>query len=56
MQCTAYAEMFEERTGMPVNQIVVAVAVEETQQAQIFVRQKDKYKDALMKYIGDCHA
>ncbi len=56
MQCTAYAEMFEERTGMPVNQIVVAVAVEETQQAQIFVREKDKYKDALMKYIGDCHA
>lgn len=52
MQCTAYAEMFEERTGMPVNQIVVAVAVEETQQAQIFVREKDKYIQSLMQFIA----
>ena len=52
MQCTAYAEMFEERTGMPVNQIVVAVAVEDTQQAQIFVREKDKYIQSLMQFIA----
>ena len=50
MQCTAYAEMFEERTGLPVNQIVVAIAVEDSQ-PQIFVREKHKYVDALMKYI-----
>ena len=51
MQCTAYAEMFEERTGMPVEQVVVAIAVQDTSQPQIFVREKHKYKDALMKYI-----
>ena len=50
IQCTAYAEMFEERTGLPVNQIVVAIAVEDSQ-PQIFVREKHKYVDALMKYI-----
>ena len=50
MQCTAYAEMFGERTGLPINQIVVAIAVENSQ-PQIFVRQKHKYLNALMKYI-----
>lgn len=52
MQCTAYAEMFEERTGMPVEQVVVAIAVQDSSQPQIFVREKHKYKDALMKYIA----
>ncbi len=51
MQCTAYAEMFGERTGLPINQIVVAIAVENSQ-PQIFVRQKHKYLNALMKYIA----
>ena len=52
MQCTAYSEMFEERTGMPVEQVVVAIAVQDSSQPQIFVREKHKYKDALMKYIA----
>jgi genome maintenance exonuclease 1 len=51
MQCTAYAEMFEERTGLPVNQIVVAIAVE-NEQPQIFVREKHKYINELVKYIA----
>ena len=51
MQCTAYAEMFEERTGMPVEQVVVAIAVQDSAQPQIFVREKHIYKDVLMKYI-----
>ena len=51
MQCTAYAEMFEERTELPVNQIVVAIAVEDSQ-PQIFVREKHKYLDALVNYIA----
>ena len=29
MQCTAYAEMFGEITGMPINQVIVAIAVED---------------------------
>jgi genome maintenance exonuclease 1 len=51
MQCTAYAEMFEERTGLPVNQVVVAIAVE-NEQPQIFVREKQNYIKPLMSYLS----
>ena len=51
MQCTAYAEMFEERTGMPINQIVVAIAVENGQ-PQIFKKDKLAYMEPLRQYIG----
>jgi hypothetical protein len=50
MQCSAYAEMFEERTKMPINQIVVAIANDEGE-PQIFVKQKHKYLDSLSQYI-----
>lgn len=42
IQCTAYAEMFEERTNMPIEQIVVLIANEEGK-PQVFVREKSKY-------------
>jgi len=51
MQCSAYAEMFEEITGLPVEQIVVAMAVEDGN-PQIFVREKHKYITPLKEYIG----
>lgn len=52
MQCTAYAEMFGEITGRPINQIVVAIAVEDGTH-QIFVREKsDYYIESLQRYIG----
>lgn len=51
MQASAYAEMFEERTSLPIKQIVVAIAVEGSQ-PQIFVREKHKYLEELMKYIA----
>ena len=50
MQCTAYAIMFEERTGKPIDKIVVAIAVE-NEQPQIFVRSKLDYVTELMKYV-----
>lgn len=50
VQCTAYAVMFEERTGIPVEQIVVAIANEEGT-PQIFVREKSKYLEELQSYI-----
>jgi genome maintenance exonuclease 1 len=50
MQCTAYAIMFEERTGRPIDKIVVAIAVE-NEQPQIFVRSKLDYVTELMKYV-----
>ena len=52
MQCTAYAEMFEDITGMPVNQLVVAIANEEGT-PQIFVKEKHKYITDLEKSIGN---
>jgi len=50
MQCTAYANMFEERTGQPIDQLVVAIAVVEDF-PQIFVRNKTKYIPELNKFI-----
>ena len=52
IQCTAYAEMFEERTGLPIEQIVVAIANEEGT-PQIFIREKSKYIADLHNYIGN---
>lgn len=50
MQAAAYAEMFTERTGLNVNQIVIAIAVEGSS-PQIFVEQKDKYLKELNTFI-----
>jgi len=52
IQCTAYAEMFEERTGLPIEQIVVAIANEEGT-PQIFIREKCNYVSKLNEYIGN---
>ena len=51
IQCTAYAEMFEEVTGLPVEQIVVLIANEEGE-PQIFVREKSNYIQQLNRYVG----
>ena len=50
MQCSAYAEMFEEITNREINKIVVAIATEE-QNAQIFVKDKSNYLQQLNQYI-----
>lgn len=50
MQCSAYAEMFEERTGKSINKIVVAIATEE-ELPQIFVKEKYNYLQSLDGYI-----
>jgi len=54
MQCTAYAIMFEEITGKEIEQIVVAIAVEDGQ-PQIFVREKSKYIKQLTEFVGNYH-
>jgi len=52
MQCTAYAIMFEEITGRPINKLVIAIAVADGSN-QIFVREKkQEYIDSLNHYIG----
>lgn len=52
MQCSAYAEMFEELTGIPIDQIVVAIAVEGEEFPQFFVQSKTKYLTELTKYVN----
>ena len=54
MQASAYAEMFGERTGISINQIVIAIAVE-NQQPQIFIEDKKDYLAELHKYLDKYH-
>ena len=43
MQSTAYAIMWEERTGIPINQIVVVIAVD-NEEPQIFIEKREKLR------------
>jgi genome maintenance exonuclease 1 len=48
MQSAAYAVMFEERTQIPVSQIVIAIAVEH-HCPQVFIRQRDDFIEQFEK-------
>jgi len=50
MQCTAYALMFSERTGMWIDDIVVLIATEEGP-TQVFERQVHSYRQPLIEMI-----
>jgi len=54
MQASAYAEMFGERTGIEINQIVIAIAVE-NEQPQVFIEDKKHYLAELNKYLDRYH-
>ena len=49
MQCSAYAIMYEEMTGIPVPQVVILVAVEDSE-PQVFVEKRDPWVTGLLKY------
>ena len=55
MQCSAYSQMFLERTGILIDQIVVAIAVEESNVSQIFVRETNDYLQKTKDYIQNYH-
>jgi genome maintenance exonuclease 1 len=48
MQSAAYAVMFEERTQIPISQIVIAIAVEHNY-PQVFIRQRDDFIEQFEK-------
>ena len=50
MQCTAYAMMYEEIVGTPIEQIVVLIGTENGD-GQVFVENKTDYVDNLKSYI-----
>jgi genome maintenance exonuclease 1 len=52
VQTTAYAEMFEERTGMPIKKVVVATAVEDSMYPTIHMKKKDEYLPMLDQCIA----
>ena len=52
IQASAYAEMFEERTGIPIQQVVILVVTEDGV-VQEFVKTKDEYLPKLIETIDD---
>ena len=52
IQASAYAEMFEERTGIEVNQIVILVVTEDGQ-VQEFIKKKHDYLPLLVETIEE---
>ena len=51
MQCSAYAIMWEERTGMPIKQLVVCIAGDEG--PQVFVEDRDNWTKDLIDTINE---
>ncbi len=47
-QASAYAIMFEERTGIPVPQLVILIAVD-NEQPQVFIEKRDDWTDLLFE-------
>ena len=52
IQCSAYAEMFEERTGIEINQIVILVVTEDGT-VQEFIKKKGDYLGVLSESIKE---
>ena len=52
IQASAYAEMFEEMTGTPINQIVILV-VTENGTVQEFIKDKDEYLPLLEETLEE---
>ena len=50
MQCAAYAVMWEERTGMPITQLVVMIAVD-NESPQVFIEHRDNWIEQLLPVI-----
>lgn len=51
LQSTAYALMFEERIGIPIDQIVIMMASDGLPEPQIFVKKTEDYHELLLKKI-----
>ena len=52
MQSTAYAIMWEERTGIPINQLVVVIAVD-NEEPQIFIEKRENWTEKLIQTIAE---
>lgn len=52
-QGTAYALMYEELVGTPIEQVVIIISVDGETEPQLFIKQKKDYVDSLIKKIHD---
>ena len=52
MQCSAYAGMFEELTKIPIDSIIVVIAVQSELKPQVFVESKTKYINDFTKFLA----
>ena len=52
MQCAAYAIMWEERTGMPMKQLVVFIATD-NEEPQVFIEDRDNWTKDLINTINE---
>lgn len=50
-QATGYSLMYEERTNIEINQIVVMIGCDDSNDAQVFVRQRKDYIESLKEKI-----
>ena len=50
-QGTAYALMYEELVGLPVDQIVILIATDDSDKPQVFIRDKNQYIESLLEKI-----
>ncbi len=50
MQCCAYAIMWEERTGQPITQLVILIAVD-NEEPQVFIEHRDNWVKPLFNVI-----
>jgi genome maintenance exonuclease 1 len=50
-QGTAYSLMYEELVGNPINQIVILIATDDSDQPQVFIRDKNQYIQNLLEKI-----
>ena len=51
MQLSAYAVMWEERTGMPITQLVTLIAGDEG--PQVFIEHRDNWTKKLLETIAE---
>ena len=51
MQASAYAIMFEERTGIPITQTVILMAVDDSPTPIVFKEKRDNYTKQLIETI-----
>jgi len=54
-QTAAYAIMWEERTGIPIDKLVIIIACDDNDTAQVFVEKRDNWYKDLINTIKEYH-